>query len=83
MSAGLSLADGFDLLGLGLRDVWWHYVGLGGDDAPARLGDRIAGAVASTRAEHDVVAQALNELFIDQGLGTFPVAYSSDPAAPE
>jgi hypothetical protein len=55
-------------------ELWVHYVGLGGR---ARMGDvsgYLAGERQLDRLEHNTIAQALNERFMDLG-GNHPVPY--------
>jgi hypothetical protein len=78
---GFTLRDGLDLTGVDVTEVWWRYAALGGaSDLPVLI-ERLAGATPSTPMEHDLIAQALNETFLDQGIETFPVSYS-DPLPP-
>jgi hypothetical protein len=72
---GLSLRDGFDLSGMTVEQAWLRYVGLGGAEGPAELARQIRSPVAIDDYEHDVIAQALNEHFLDLGQD-HPVGYS-------
>jgi len=72
---GFSLSAGLDLAGAEISEVWWRYVANGGLGDPALLAARIAGTAPCERIEHDLIAQALNECFLDRGLSTFPVSY--------
>ncbi|MBE7187031.1 hypothetical protein [Jatrophihabitans endophyticus] len=60
---------------MGLDEIWWRYAALGGQRDPESIALYIVGAVACEQDEHDLIAQALNEAFLDQGHDTFPVAY--------
>ncbi|MFN2561211.1 MAG: hypothetical protein ABR571_07955 [Jatrophihabitans sp.] len=80
---GFSLRDGMDLAGVNLDELWVHYVAVGGVGDEVWLAQRLAG-VPCGALEHDRIAQALLEIFVDQGAATFPVAYSDalPPCAP-
>ena len=49
------------------RELWCHYVALGGNRSWAELVDYLAGTTAWTHLEHNVLAQALNEDLWDLG----------------
>jgi hypothetical protein len=74
-STRFDLADGMELAGIGVREVWWRYTAFGGQADPQLLGDRISGGAKCSNGEHDLIAQALNEIFFDHGMDTFPVGY--------
>ena len=74
---GFSLAEGMDLSGVALSELWWRYVTLGGHAEPRLLRQEVYGELEVGNREHDMIAQALNEYFIDQSIDSFPVAYSS------
>ncbi len=69
------LFDGMELAGVGVRDVWWRYVALGGRADLKLLTEIIHGAAECDNEEHDLIAQVLNEIFYDHGMDTFPVGY--------
>jgi hypothetical protein len=69
------LSDGMDLAGMGMEELWWRYAALGGRTPPALVADRINGLAPSDEDEYNLIAQALNEGFLDRGLDTFPVGY--------
>jgi hypothetical protein len=64
-------------LGLSVHDLWWRCLGLGGLLDEADLADSLHGHQVMAPAEYDVVAQALNEAFMDAG-DNHPVAYSDE-----
>jgi hypothetical protein len=72
---GLSLRDGFDLSGMTVEQAWLRYVGLGGVEGPAEMARQIRSQAAMDDYEHDLIAQALNEHFLDHGQD-HPVRYS-------
>lgn len=46
-------------------ELWWRYVGLGGQHDEDALGRYLSGAADWAPAEHNVLAQALNEVLWD------------------
>ena len=64
-------------LGMTLTEVWLDYVGLGGDASVHEVKDWLAGVAEPGDYDHDVLAQAFNDRFLDAGLN-HPVAYSVD-----
>lgn len=81
------LRDGLELAGLSFEELWLRYMALGGSSDLALLVAEFAGAPCGAH-EHNLIAHALNEAFLDQGIDTFPVAYfnaqplSSAPSVP-
>jgi hypothetical protein len=71
-----ALADGLDLAGIDVDELWWRYTANGGRAGTELLAARVAGTAPCDPDEHDLIAQTLNECFIDKGLGTFPVRYA-------
>lgn len=69
---------GLELCGGGLTDLWWRYASFGGVADVELLGELIAGTVDCGAHEYNLIAQALNEMFLDHGIGTFPVGYSDE-----
>jgi hypothetical protein len=67
--AGLSLRDGLDLSGLSHGQLWLLYVGVGGCAPIGELAEQIArdddADTALDAYDHNVIAQALNEHFLD------------------
>ena len=66
-------------LGLSVTDLWVRCLALGSLLAPAELTASLGGRRRFTRIEYDVVAQALNERFMDDG-GDHPVPYADEAA---
>lgn len=60
---------------MSLDDLWLAYFALGGAAAPESLGRYLAGGVGPM--DYDVVAQAINERFVDRG-GDHPVPYRDE-----
>ena len=80
-SAGFSLSDGWDLSGLPLTQLWLCYLALGGTASPARVQAYARGLVPPDSYQHNLIAQAINDYFIDQG-GDHPVSYQDIPFPP-
>lgn len=74
---GFSLSDGMDLSGVSIDEVWSAYAVLGGGADPAKLALEIRGDSLVDDREHDLIAQALNECFLERGVTTFPVGYAA------
>ena len=52
---------------LTLTDLWWCYTALGGNRPRAELSEYLTGTAAWPAAEHNTLAQALNENLWDLG----------------
>jgi hypothetical protein len=67
---------------LPLSDLWWRYAGLGGQHSQAAVAGYLNGAVVWADAEHNVLAQTLNEILWDAGLPSLaPRANGCPPLA--
>jgi hypothetical protein len=73
---GFSLPDGLALVDAPVLEVWYRYLGLGGAADAETLRARLVDGAPCDPLEHDLIAQALNECFLDRGMPTFPVSYS-------
>jgi hypothetical protein len=51
-------------------ELWWRYLALGGNQAPDTLTDYLDAAAEWPAAEHNFLAQALNERLWDLGCPT-------------
>ena len=58
-------------------ELWLRYFALGGMNSSFQLQAVLYGALEPTDHEHDVIAQALNERFVELG-GNHPVLYAED-----
>jgi hypothetical protein len=63
-------------------DLWLRYFQLGGMSTGLQLEAFLYGALEPTQHDHDVIAHALNERFVELG-GNHPVPYSVDEDAVE
>jgi hypothetical protein len=61
--------------GMSFDDLWLEYFALGGTAPPEELRDYLAGGAGPM--DYDVVAQAINERFVDRG-EDHPVPYSEE-----
>lgn len=69
LRSGLAMSD------LDFEQLWSAYVGLGGSMSAGDLRDALNGQREISDHQHDMVAQALNDHFVDKGQN-HPVAYS-------
>jgi len=67
-------------LGLSLPDLWMRCLSLGGLLVETDLGDSLLGVQMMSPEEYDVVAQALNEIFMERG-NDHPLPYASEADA--
>jgi hypothetical protein len=58
-------------------DLWLRYFELGGMSTGLQLEAYLYGALEPTRHDHDIIAHALNERFVELG-GNPPVPYAED-----
>ena len=70
----LTLAAGMDQSGMTFEEAWLRQASIGGDLAQLELEAYILGLLTPDPHCHDLIAQAINEHFIDEG-GDHPVAY--------
>lgn len=74
-----SLRAGLAMSRMQLPELWAAYVGLGGSLSMEELAAGLRGTRVLSAHDHDVVAQALNDHFIERGQD-HPVPYSEDLA---
>jgi hypothetical protein len=64
-------------------ELWLRYFELGGMSTGQELEAYLYGALRPSRHDYDVIAQALNERFVEMG-GNHPVPYAEDdPKTPQ
>ncbi len=63
--------------GLSHGELWLRYFELGGMSTALQVEAFLYGALRPTASDHDVLAHALNERFVELG-GNHPVPYSED-----
>ena len=78
---GFSLSDGWDLSGLTLAELWLKYIAIGGTASQAQVGAYARGQGLPDDYQYNLIAQAINEHFIDRG-GDHPVGYHDIPSLP-
>jgi hypothetical protein len=76
--AGFSLSDGWDLSGLTLTELWLRYLAIGGSASRVGLRAYARGLARPDSHQHNIIAQAINEHFIEQG-EDHPVSYQDLP----
>jgi hypothetical protein len=79
-NAGLSLADGWDLSGISRTELWLGYLSLGGHPSQERMEAYAHGLIRPDCHEHNLIAQAINETFIERE-ESHPVGYQDLPPA--
>ena len=62
--------------GMSFQELWIAYLALGGNAPPDVVRDYLGGS-GIQRSDYDLLAQALNERFLDQGQN-HPVPYHED-----
>ncbi len=63
--------------GMKPEEVWIAYFALGGMESPRVVQAILDGRLAPSRTDYDLLAQALNEKFIDRG-SDHPVPYRDE-----
>lgn len=76
-SSSTALRAGLALSHLGVDDLWHACMGIGLNLDRAELEAVLDGRRRASNHEHDVIAQALNDHFLERGQD-HPVAYSDD-----
>ncbi|MDQ3895833.1 MAG: hypothetical protein M3326_01060 [Actinomycetota bacterium] len=74
-SRGASLRAAQQRLDLTVVQVWLGYVGVGGGASLSIVEGWLFGAAEPSAREHDLMAQSLNDHFIERGLN-HPVPYA-------
>jgi hypothetical protein len=73
--------DGLNLArvdaGLTLDELWLRYFALGGMSAGFEFEAHLYGALPTSVHDHDLIAHALNERFVELG-GNHPVPYAAN-----
>ena len=73
----VALDDARRLLGLSHYDLWVRYIGVGGIHDAHGIRSYLTGRDTFSDADHDHLAVALNEAFVDAGNGR-PLPYRQD-----
>lgn len=72
-----AIREGLQRTGWTNSDLWVAAVGMGGAFSPHDIDQIASGERSATPAEHDILAAAFNDHFVDVGEG-HPVSYWSD-----
>lgn len=74
---GLSLHEGMTRLGMTIDQLWLDQLSLGGSASSIEVEAYVLGLLRADRHQHNLLAHAVNEGFMDRG-GNHPVAYWDD-----
>lgn len=78
--SGLSLYDGMQLSGMDFHQLWLRHITVGGTRNELEVEAYTRGLLAPDPLEHNILAQAINEHFLERGQD-HPVAYIQSAAA--
>lgn len=78
----LSLFEGLQRSGLTPAELWIRYYAVGGDASELEVEAYTLGLLSPDDYQHNLIAQALNEFFLDRD-EDHPVRYRDLPAAGE
>jgi hypothetical protein len=76
-SDGVSLVVGMGATGMDYDELWLRYLGVSGSAGPFEVEAYVLGLLTPDAYEHDLIAQAINEWFLDHGQD-HPVDYWFD-----
>jgi hypothetical protein len=65
---GLTLEQGLSLSGMSFEELWLDQLAVGGDAGRLEVEAYVRGLLVADPLQHDVIAQALNESLLEQGL---------------
>jgi hypothetical protein len=77
---GLNLAEGFTRSGMPYEELWLRQVALGGSAGRLEVEAYVLGLLSADPYQHDLLAQALNECFLERD-EDHPVRYSDSATA--
>jgi hypothetical protein len=78
--SGMSLADGMRLSGMSYSELWLRHISVSGTLSEMELEAYVLGLLVPDDYQHNLIAQALNEYFIELGQD-LPVGYRDTAAA--
>ncbi|HEX8767636.1 MAG TPA: hypothetical protein VF714_04655 [Jatrophihabitans sp.] len=78
--SGMSLEDGMRLSGMSYPELWLRYVSVSGTIGELELEAYVLGLLVPDDYQHNLIAQALNEYFLELGQD-LPVAYRDTATA--
>lgn len=76
-----SLEAARSMLGLTVRELWVDYMRLGGNLSLPAITAALSGRGGLREHDHDVLVQALNEVFLDRG-EDHPLSYADELTGP-
>ena len=76
----LSLQEGMSRSGMPYEELWLRQVALGGSAGRLEVEAYVLGLLVADPYQHDLLAQALNECFLERG-EDHPVRYSDRASA--
>jgi hypothetical protein len=76
----LSLQEGFARSGMSFTELWIRQLEVGGTAGRLEVEAYVLGLLRSDPFQHDLLAQAINEYFIEHGRD-HPVRYRNEPPA--
>jgi hypothetical protein len=71
---GISLQDGMRLSGMSYQELWLRHIAVSGTTGELELEAYVLDLLVPDDHQHNLIAQAINEYFIEQGQD-HPVAY--------
>lgn len=71
---GMSLQDGMRLSGMSYPELWLRHISVSGTVGELELEAYVLGLLVPDNFQHNLIAQALNEYFLEVGQD-HPVAY--------
>lgn len=77
---GMSLQDGMRLSGMSYPELWLRHIAVSGTVGELELEAYVLGLLVADNYQHNLIAQALNEYFLDVGQD-HPVAYRDTASA--
>lgn len=78
---GMSLQDGMRLSGMGYPELWLRHISVSGTIGELELEAYVLGLLVPDSYQHNLIAQALNEYFLEVGQD-HPVAYRDTADTP-
>ena len=72
--SGVSLLEGMELSGMSYDELWLRHIAVSGTTGKLELEAYVLGLLVPDDYQHNLIAQAINEFFLDGG-GDHPVGY--------
>ncbi len=77
---GMSLQEGMRLSGMTYPELWLRHIAVSGTTGELEIEAYVLGLLVADDYQHNLIAQAINEYFIDRG-GNHPVGYRDTATA--